>query len=344
MKQKVTILLGAGFAQYLGGLSTNDINEAFKADQNIKVGNQCLYEYIESQCKEKKYSLNFESFFALIENYLFYKHGIECLTEAPNNTDILSILFTKSILDSIPELTTARGCFSTYNHYMKLLIKIIESYNNLEEGRNEKIKQFANFISKLKKEYKQIKIYTTNYDTIVPDYFNNDIETGIINGVFQYNLNNFKKSKLSFFSLHGNIYISREKYNIIKQNKSYTLLPQYAMSSGGGDIGRINLFTPIISGYNKLSHANGKPFNFGFHAFTNDCEESETIITMGFSFKDTHISSILATFHREGTKVISVDKTNVLPIPTELINNKAYEPCDLGIEYFINNYKSNIYV
>lgn len=335
-KGKVTLLLGAGFAQYLDGLSTKNINDIFRDDQEIMVCQTTLYAYIERECRKYNYVINFESFFALLENHLFYIHGKECKEESPQNADILSLLFTKDIFDDIEQLTTACGCYSVYRHYMNLLISNIKRYNNLQGDRQHKMEQFSNFISELKNKYRYVKIYTTNYDTIVPMFFKKKIELGLKDGYYHYNLNSFRKRRFTFFSLHGNIGVSREFANNIKQNNFLSFLPYNAISSEAGDIGRINLFTPIISGYNKLSHVNGKPFNFGFQALANDCSDSEIIYTMGFSFKDTHISSILATFSDKETKIISIDRTDTFQLPIDLQLSETY---DSGIEEYITSYK-----
>lgn len=62
MKNKVTILLGAGFAKYLKGLGTSDINHLYANYSGWSVGDETLYVYINKLLEKDYYDFNFETF------------------------------------------------------------------------------------------------------------------------------------------------------------------------------------------------------------------------------------------------------------------------------------------
>lgn len=131
---------------------------------------------------------------------------------------------------------------------------------------------------------------------------------------FIYDLQRFRKVNLSHFNLHGSIYLDCEfdpkkiKYSVIYNPEA----PEYdkALKADGGNPNETLLFSPIITGYTKTQRVLSKPFNLGFSAFTNDCNDCRAIITMGYSFSDPHINSIISNFLSWGkSKLINVTYT-----------------------------------
>lgn len=115
--------------------------------------------------------------------------------------------------------------------------------------------------------------------------------------------------------MHGSIFLDREfdpvkmKYSIIYNSQS----PKYikALNSDGSNPNEPLLFSPIITGYTKTQRGFSSPFNLGFNAFTNDCNDCRAIITMGYSFSDPHINSILLNFTCWGkSKLVNVTLTD----------------------------------
>lgn len=114
--------------------------------------------------------------------------------------------------------------------------------------------------------------------------------------------------------MHGSIFLynefdlSKMKY-LTKYNPE---APEYKMAlhSGSGNPNEPLLFSPIITGYTKTQRSFSTPFDLGFNAFTNDYNDCKAIITMGYSFSDPHINSILSNFTCWGkSKLINVTFT-----------------------------------
>ena len=91
-------------------------------------------------------------------------------------------------------------------------------------------------------------------------------------------------------------------------------MPFFAQSNHGGNPNKETLFTPIISGYNKIEHINGKPFNFGLQCF--DCYDSNLFIAMGYSFSDPHLNSMIDTFCRCNMECVTLN--DIPKFPTTL--------------------------
>ena len=325
MEQKVTILLGAGFAKYVDGLGTKDINDIFAKHSQWMVGNKTLYSYIENLLEEVYNDFNFETFLAIIETiFSFRLSQFRDIKASTNWKNISSVIF-----DLKPELLHCR-CFmnqettyEVFRSYINLLNSCVERYDDTTKCQH-KIKQFKNYISCLGDSYNQIKIYSTNYDWIVPKALKlRGASIGVCDDInrqeFTYDLDIFRNVKLSYFPLHGCSYIFREPFDRIYLSCIIQPMPFWALSNNAGNPNNETLFTPIISGYRKLEHINGKPFNFGLQCFANDCYDSNFILTMGYSYSDPHINSMIDTFANCRTcRIESVTLNDVPKLPATL--------------------------
>lgn len=343
MKNKITILLGAGFAQYVKGLSTKDINDIFASYSKWKVGKDTLYNYIENALNKYYYDFNFETFLAVIENIYSYR-----LSQYRNiQTSVTWKGLSSTIFELKPEFEKCE-CFknqeSTYDvlcSYINLLNGKVSNYDDCTKCKEE-INKFKEFIFDLSKVYDKIKIYSTNYDFIVPKALDLrgeclGVTEVIAKQEFSYNIDKFRQLPLTYFPLHGCPYIYQETYGCFFLSSIVQVMPFFAQSSRGGNPNEETLFTPIISGYSKLEHINGRPFNWGFQSFANDCYDSSKIITMGYSYGDKHLNSIIETFSNRNIESVTLNNApNLSALMSIRVNTNVN-----GIEDYISNYIKN---
>lgn len=341
--KKITILLGAGFAQFCNGLGTKDINQLFSNFDKWKISEISLYDYTKNILEDDYYDFNFETFLAIIENICSYR--LSQFRDGQTTTAWKGL--SSTIFDLKPEFNKC-PCFkdqvSAYEvlrSYINLIIDNVMVYDDCTKCKKE-IGVFENFIVYLREKEFNIKLYSTNYDLIVPKALGIrgaclGVSDDITKQEFIYDVNHFRHLPLTYFSLHGSSYIYQEAYGRFYLSNIAQAVPFYAQSNRGGNPNNETLFTPIISGYNKLEHINGRPFNFGFQTFTNDCFDSDLIITMGYSYSDPHINSIIETFSNCKIECITLDTIPVFPTPMDFRVNTNTN----GIEYYLTNALNN---
>ena len=315
--KQIVILLGAGAAMPWGGVSSRELKDLFIADTNYQIANgttigRYLFDILDNfyghNCS------NFETFVAALEsilNYVLNATNAGGINEA--NTS-----FTPAILklkDEIENLFVGKSvdekrayCGDLFRHFINLVIGKIDEYNNkvLEnqfKTINSRLIAFTKYF--LNRNY-SVKFYTTNYDNIVPQVLGERFKiyeglykSSVIDKRFNFDLDAFRTARLSHFNIHGSIFLNHKflglQYETVCKN-SCQQLPAYAINAGAGNPSEPLLFSPIITGYNKTQRMVNKPFNLGFSAFTNDLNDCEGLLTVGYSFSDPHINCILSSF------------------------------------------------
>jgi hypothetical protein len=205
-----------------------------------------------------------------------------------------------------------RYCYDILKEYINMIIKLVCTYNSdvFNDKYKEASKNFCDFTLELLHKKYAVKFYTLNYDNLIPQILTSTIQKykldeGLDNSFhierhFNYNLNTFCTARLSHFNLHGSIFLKKVFNSITIRNEIvYSTFPSYldvGSPLDGGNPGQPLLFLPIIAGYNKTQRIFSSPFNFGFNAFVNDCSDCNILLTIGYSFSDPHINSILASF------------------------------------------------
>jgi len=319
MKNKVTILLGAGFAKYLKGLGTSDINHLYANYSGWRVGDETLYVYINKLLEKDYYDFNFETFLAVIENIFAFR--LSQFRDGKTSTswkDISSVLFDmKPALVQCDCFKNQETTFEVFRSYINLLNDSVGLYDDTSKCKDE-IKLFKKYIAYLAGKYRKIKIYSTNYDWIVPKALglhgsSVGVDEDMPQKAFTYDLREFRMTKLTYFPLHGCSYIYKEAFDRVHLSSTIQSMPFFAQSNHGGNPNKETLFTPIISGYSKLEHINGKPFNFGLQCFANDCYDSNLFIAMGYSFSDPHLNSTIDTFCRCNMESVTLNDIPKFP-------------------------------
>lgn len=323
--KSVVILLGAGAAIAWNGFKTNDIRALFIADRKFpEIDGKTVGKYIFDILDDfyKHPCSNFETFIAALEtiqNYVFNETNIggvnvsntlltpAILTLKDAVDKLLSTNFTAGDSEDVKASKKREYSYQIFSHYINLVIDEVEKYDTNVLNPKYKIlnKNFIQFVKYYVNKGYSVKFYTTNYDSLVPQILSRHIkiyeglyEISNIIKRFNYYLSRFKEARVTHFNIHGSIFL--HNINLGKYETVYGLGKQLlgipALPVNAGNPSEILLFTPIITGYNKTQRMSCKPFNLGFSAFTNDCSTCSALLTVGYSFSDPHINSILSSF------------------------------------------------
>ena len=314
--KKTTILLGAGAMIPFGGPSTRTITERLLFHKSCEYVYKVVQQGYEEEC-------NFESLLSSLELLLEWnlsndnkRHLTFRDTSIYRNVFQLGLPFQYHTTDMVWEI---------YKQVINDIIEVIKDYDYYPQytgwrhGKDPAILDL--FISKFQ-ENSNLKIYTLNYDRLIPNLIGNhlDIYEGIEGESYGYNLKKFSNHHLTYYNLHGSIYIDYNPYNGIKLLDRPVEL-ENAIIMAGGNPNEQKIFLPIIAGYHKSQRMMSQPFNFGLAAFMSDCDDFETIIIVGYSFSDPHINSILSNFIKTSiAEIIIVDYSFDYVPPRHMIN------------------------
>lgn len=114
--------------------------------------------------------------------------------------------------------------------------------------------------------------------------------------LFHNDLMRFSQARYTYYNLHGSRYLSVS----YPDGKPYFNIngTDYASAIGrycGSNPNEYLMFTPIIAGYTKSQRALTEPFHFGFTSFTIDCNTCDKFFSLGYSYRDPHINSIISS-------------------------------------------------
>jgi len=330
-RKQIVILLGAGAALPWKGISTQELNDIFIADttfqtkSGVNVG-KFLFDVINNFYGSA--SANFETIIAALEtiqNYIISSTN-EGHINTSNTSFTPAILQLKDIIendlflsDDVEEKRI--HIYNLFSHYINLVIYEIEKYNN--NVLDDKYQVLNSNLIRLVKYYLShgfyIKFYTLNYDNLVPQIVSPHFKMheGLYNSSinykkFNFDLNRFRSARLSHFNIHGSIFLNHI-FTGLEYETVYHDYPQnlsvVALEIKAGNPSEKLIYSPLVIGYNKTQRISNKPFNLGYNAFANDCNDCTALLTVGYSFSDPHINSILSTFTKwDRAKLMCVTK------------------------------------
>lgn len=303
--KKTTILLGAGAMIPFGGPSTNEIIERLLVHESCKYIYDVVQQGYEEQC-------NFESLLSALELLLEWNLSNDKTRHLTfHNTSIYRNVFQLALPFQYHNTDTV---WEIYKQVINDIIEVIKDYDyypqytGCRNGKDPAI--LDSFISKCQED-SDLKIYTLNYDRLIPNVLGNklDVYESIESESFSYDLKKFSNHHLTYFNLHGSIYIDYNPYTGIKLLDRPVEL-EHAIIINGGNPNEQKIFLPIIAGYHKSQRMMSQPFNFGLGAFMCDCDVCERIVIVGYSFSDPHVNSILSNYIKTNkTEIIIVDYT-----------------------------------
>lgn len=329
-KQQIVVLLGAGAAIPWGGTKSTDIKEHFIDCMKTKQGEQDKYIF---NLLTQFYSgcANFETFLAAMEEVLNYVMSLTTEGKNESHTSFIPAIFRLKkcmikLLSNKDENEKREYCYEIFRTYVNKLILLINNYNEkiLDHNHDEINKNLRRFTKYLLNKNHAVKYYTTNYDNIIPQVMPGHckIYEGVCGGQvykrFKYDLELFRKARLSHFNLHGSIFLRRQFINpsceTVYDDSIFHELLCISNFENGGNPNEQLLFSPIIAGYNKIQRAANAPFSLGFNAFVNDCNDCRALCIVGYSASDPHINTILSSY-------INWDKVRFIYVPPQESGN-----------------------
>ncbi|MCF8398826.1 MAG: SIR2 family protein [Bacteroidales bacterium] len=291
-------------------------------------------------------SINFETILTLLESIFDYYNSLKVKGSNPNFTSIWPFWFNeKGLVNNlkdfeIKDLDEADNREPTNVHYrspissgnswiqwpkigveLRYFSDLISRFNghvsdsisNYDNKYNEKgcemlNKCLLNFIMYYISNDYVVRIYTTNYDRLIPkalnelNVFDGFLTTGKETQDNTYSVD-FNKiinddACLNYFNLHGSIYWRNEmNYKTIKTeyfcNPSIPNIFDPILQLDYVDPGRSIILSNIVTGYNKTHRVSIPPLNYFEHAFCKDLLCSDELITIGNGFGDLNINKNL---------------------------------------------------
>ena len=306
MKKKIVYLLGAGAMLDFDGPKTSELTDICVVVLK-KYSCEGILTSLDATYGKGKY--NFETIIASIEYLMDWAVAYERqgYISVDNTNVIISIMCSKY------QSFNSNQLLHIYEELINCILERVSQYDYNFSHKPEHDVLRCYFKSEFDKNTN--KIYSLNYDRLIPHLFGKTIYDGTLDSsdFFCYDLNKFKKSQQSYFNLHGSIYLKKEiDPTVMSYRVRLCGIPQgltYALEQEGGSPNERKIFCPIIAGYSKTQRVLGEPFNFGLGAFMEDCNLCDELIIVGYSFSDPHINSIIRNYFRiREKKMIIVDK------------------------------------
>jgi len=373
-KPFITIILGAGAAKIWNGPLTNEIDNLFienstYTDVEGRSIGAILFEKLRAHYGREGF-VNFETFINLLE--LIYDYVISESNEGgtdPTNTSTLPLVFDPKVLfeeiynpenERVPGLAQERDPIikkriyfgEIIRHYLNLVKIKIDTYENLNDLNSPINISIFNWLSSLSEDF-LIRIYTTNYDRIIPDildknnfqYFDgffNDGEERRCNPDLKRICNN--SERLTYYQLHGSNHweivssdFSPFDYLLIRDGiprNDYT----FHLSSQPG---QVLLKTSIIAGYSKPQRLILSPINAMYSSFIHDCFRSSLIFITGFSFGDPHLKKVFINcLDSTSAKFINITNKASVDEVEELYGSGIYDDISRSLGIYFNTLDS----
>lgn len=300
MKDKIVYLLGSGAMIEFGGPSTSRLTEGCKSIvlNSFAIGTIPLL--------DKTYgsgNYNFETIIASVEYLLDWAVSNESQGKTTNNTNVIASVLRPKIVSIDSE-----NLWILYSELINFIIQEVNNYDYYIDNDNNQSLLRRYFLNIKKK--RKIKIYSLNYDRLIPHVIRINEGVNRLEGVsddryYNYNIKRFVTSSLTYFNLHGSTYLKiKAPYQIVLSTTPERL--EYPIQQLGGSPNDIKLFSPIITGYSKSSRVLSEPFNFGFASFMADCANCKKIVIAGYSLSDPHINLLLKKLIFDKDKCVDI--------------------------------------
>lgn len=289
MKKRLVILLGAGFPLIWNAPSSKELKRIV-----INILNEHeLGTWLIKKIRPYRKDVSFEFFLASLEALLSYSY-------MDSDSGISADLFR---IRSRSSMETEQ-IWDIYAECINAIIKEIYDYEVFAyQPQNERTNnQLKTFFEYLQGEYSCINIYTLNYDEVLPRILGLSASCCSLNGeTFNYDVSFSHKKRMTYLNLHGSIHISNRMCGWFRR-VIHNELPQYLnMAHGlqGGNPHERLLFSPIITGYEKSQRILSEHFSFALHSFVNDLSQCNTFLSIGYSFSDPHINTVVRLYTRD---------------------------------------------
>lgn len=203
--------------------------------------------------------------------------------------------------------------------YINIIIMEIESYQRNSSSEQELNRCLRDFLSSINSSDSFFRIYTTNYDRVIPLTFNEKIFEGFLEGEEKkFDRKTVLKctQKNTYYNLHGSIHFALDFPNNVKYVPDKPICDFGKGTSDRQDQERKKMIrSNIITGFNKPSKVLESPYFEFYSRFCQDCLEAERIIIIGYSFSDIHLNKGLETAHNSSNElkieVVTLDSDTI---------------------------------
>lgn len=321
MKQKITLLFGAGAAIPWGGQSAFQLTESIISKSSIAKTSsgknlvQYIIDVLADYHKTESQNINFEQVLNVLEllyEFFYEKDSGNPMQFTPDWPGLFNIIADvdkeiKEDRDQAYKSTTSNKrkgytILKAYKDVVNIIYGHIMTYsanfNNSNYNLNTKITAFINF---LRPKF-ILRAYSLNYDNMLSEVLNYE---NVYNGFKLASNNEYDYSKIInnedidvFYNLHGSFNFD-VTYSLRPTGRPRITFTKTPLNVPFNDLvvqdesKRRLIVSPIITGQQKVYYSLFEPFNAFLHAFRKDCLSSDIIIIVGYSFSDGHINDCL---------------------------------------------------
>lgn len=319
-KKRVTILTGAGFTLQANSISTKLLTDAIRPLDicGVRIGGQLPGEYFyrllckhycpdDGECPIAV--VNFETIIHLLEE--MYAHTVSNNVHQDQKKPVIpefkgvkpAFLLIKDPPWTDLEKARRNCSFKTVSGFVKhcfckFVERIQQEFSSFEnDSRNVSMRSFTDdFLHKYFKNSDWIvRIYSTNYDTWLHSF--NDLYDGFdSSGAFEPRKVMEDGDVWSHFNIHGCVKwdFDESTFKIVRRPNIIGL--KSGTSSQFGMDREPLMYTPIITGYNKLARMKYDPYLQFYFALQKDVLQSDLLMTIGYGFGDTHLNNLLRLY------------------------------------------------
>jgi hypothetical protein len=324
--RKLLIIIGAGASQEFGMPSVIKIDEFLKEIaqnemQLIDEPDKNLYSWVHEMLRNYRLqnirnrideTTNFESVLFTIQ----YISSLLTDREWQNFNNLISpfinlIDFPK--ISRFKKIQSASGSDFSYLHSFlvdKLLSSIRIKCKDLSTTRHNELNLLADFFSVLKKDF-NLGVINLNYDNVILSALP-DLNTGfdLFSGEFSRE-KLYNSSAWNFcYHIHGSVHFDMKGGKDTEMHKIFwnsDLSSRFSQNSSGRNSiytseGIHHLNSSIITGLDKSNQILREPFTSYFMQLDRAVYDSDSILFIGYGFKDLHLNRIFPFIRYDNSK------------------------------------------
>lgn len=305
-----------------------------------------LFNLVHMDLKKKKNTID-------IEEILFkYDEIGKFLDKALNPGDVIEWVLTR-YLKQFGGQTVNHGVFNKLRNSLDqsrdvIWQQVYELYGKIPENRDDNhwriiinyLENTMNSIKNSKMNPVDYRIFTTNYDLVIDNAFENYAnvaENGFdANKAVGLNVNSTIKyfdfanlQPLRLFKLHGSV-----NWKHSTDNSHSTVTVEYSAPTYMGNHDKHALIYPGFKG-----EPDREPFQHLHSSFSKCLQKSDMWLIIGYAFRDEYINELFKEHKTKKTKIIIVDPSKP-ELPFEEDNNIGYIPAGFEEIPFPEIYKT----
>jgi len=312
MKKKALIITGAGLTAGpdFFNITTAGITKKFLAYQDDELSSDpglikflydeyCFYNRLDPLAIDQNIGkINFETILQIVEELHVYIEDYERTKDDWKELNSIKgtvYSLNKRLIVYLDRARTYKGEWplrmfmeKIYNHLVQVISDELNPHN--KDVDNKGMKSFENFLTHaFPNDLFTKRVYTLNYDNWLHQH------AGYYDGFDQRHFNSSvvmnDRARDCQYNLHGCILWNWGRLE--KSGEPEDRRGSQAFAGWGIDREALPP-SGIISGYNKLTRINARPFLEVFHSFATDCLAADFVLLIGYGFSDPHVNNNLS--------------------------------------------------